>query len=500
MHVHYRRSVRLPRLAWCADVDQRSERVVVSHGRSIEIGDGFFIEGAWNGDFAAGEFASTECVFGSGAVSSARGITFVPSCSTTDPLFYATGHGHVLVSNSLAFLLAATDDELDFSYTRYFEDCESIIRGINDYQKVVPTQHGSVRRLLFRNLLVTTESVQEIDKPLAPPLATYADYYAYLTPTTAASPPTFAACGGLSRSISCQRSPAATTRRLSTRSPRSTGLTVCSRRRIPRAVIRSAKNARRASRTTTGRTSAGRSAWTAFRLTGGTLEKSGFPDEHLYYASQAGNQDANLLEINSHVSRVSVLLTGVLGESRYDQLVYAQRPGYITPELRRFDVSGHGMTEVRLRAGFVQLALPYLGAQRREDIYLITNSSAMDRWRVNPAYDRPIPRRIAEERGVPRQFFGQVKMGSVLVFPSPCLPHNPQLRQEFLDALIDRGGSSAGRPRRGQPFTTSTRFSIADRQSVFARVLPRTCYFAIDGPDRSSSDAWWSYLNGSLDR
>ena len=49
-----------------------------------------------------------------------------------------------------------------------------------------------------------------------------------------------------------------------------------------------------------------------------SFERNGFPEEYLYYASQAGTQDANLLEINAHVKTVSVLLTGVLGELWYD--------------------------------------------------------------------------------------------------------------------------------------------------------------------------------------
>ena len=72
-------------------------------------------------------------------------------------------------------------------------------------------------------------------------------------------------------------------------------------------------------------------------------------------------------------------------------------------------------------------------------IHRIANSPEMDPWRINPGYDRPIARRIAEERGVPRSMFGQVKMGSVVLFPSPRLPQNPQLREEFLNALVDAG-------------------------------------------------------------
>jgi hypothetical protein len=60
-------------------------------------------------------------------------------------------------------------------------------------------------------------------------------------------------------------------------------------------------------------------------------------------------------------------------------------------------------------------------------------------WRLENSYDRPIPRRIAEEAGVPRDLFGQIKVGSVVLFPSPSLPYGRELREEFLESLINEG-------------------------------------------------------------
>ena len=68
MRLEYRCNPRLPKLAWCAEVDLAARTVMVNHGPAVETRDTFFIEGAWNGEFAAGEFSQTECVFGSGGV------------------------------------------------------------------------------------------------------------------------------------------------------------------------------------------------------------------------------------------------------------------------------------------------------------------------------------------------------------------------------------------------------------------------------------------------
>lgn len=95
------------------------------------------------------------------------------------------------------------------------------------------------------------------------------------------------------------------------------------------------------------------------------------------------------------------------------------------------------MAEFRLVVGLIHLPLPYIGARQKQDIVNITESPDMDPWRLGNAYDRPIARRIAEEAGVPRHTFGQSKMGSVVIFAEPAIPHGKALRLEFFDYLAD---------------------------------------------------------------
>jgi hypothetical protein len=45
-------------------------------------------------------------------------------------------------------------------------------------------------------------------------------------------------------------------------------------------------------------------------------------------------------------------------------------------------------------------------------LYEISVSAEMQPWSLNSDYNKPIPRRIAEEAGVPREAFGMVKMAS----------------------------------------------------------------------------------------
>ena len=137
-----------------------------------------------------------------------------------------------------------------------------------------------------------------------------------------------------------------------------------------------------------------------------------------------------------HISKASLLLTGTYGSIWDTEKCFSNRV-VLDAKLRRSDLSSHGMSEFRLVVGFIQVAFPYLGARRMSDILRITESSEMDPWRLGNLYDRPISRRIAEEAGVPRQIFGQSKMGSVVIFSSPSIPYGKALRDEFFAYLVD---------------------------------------------------------------
>jgi hypothetical protein len=439
MQLRYRRDCDLPKLAWCADIDLAADEATVRHGELVEVHDTFFVEGVWNGPFDQGQFTATECIFGSGAARSGDDLVFVTSCSTTDALFYIQDPRLVVVSNSLPFLLAAVGDELDPRYPAYFEHCESLIHGINEYERNVATRTGAVQRLLFRNLCVGRGGCREEDKPLPPRFGRYEDYDEYLERNYA-------------QIVANVRSPDRR-HRLSIFSTQSRGYdstavnAIASQYGIDRVFtseqsksIDPFDEARgRGQQNDDGSEICAVLGLQCQRIDRRSYEQDGFPDEYLFYASQAGCQDANLRGIHQHIDTGGVLHTGVLGEIWYDEAGYSAWPGYVTPELKRFDVGGHGLSEVRLRVGYIQVAMPFMGAQQREDICRISNSAEMKPWRVNPGYDRPIPRRMAEERGVPRELFGQVKMGSVVIFQKPPLPYGEGLRREFLDYLVANG-------------------------------------------------------------
>jgi hypothetical protein len=110
------------------------------------------------------------------------------------------------------------------------------------------------------------------------------------------------------------------------------------------------------------------------------------------------NQDANLKDIAKHIPKISLLLTGTYGSIWDTEKCFSNRV-VLNSELRRSDLSTHGMSEFRLVVGFIQVPFPYIGARRMQDILKITDSSEMNSWRLGNSYDRPIARRIAENAG-----------------------------------------------------------------------------------------------------
>jgi hypothetical protein len=115
-----------------------------------------------------------------GGILSDELIRFVTSAATTDSLYYAEDEGWATVSNSLPLLLACIGDTLDPRCQKYPEICDSILEGIHDYWRDIPTKKGKVRRQMYWNLDVSKEKLCDADKSMPPRFSCFQDYYGYL--------------------------------------------------------------------------------------------------------------------------------------------------------------------------------------------------------------------------------------------------------------------------------------------------------------------------------
>src|SRR5262249_53253556 len=101
------------------------------------------------------------------------------------------------------------------------------------------------------------------------------------------------------------------------------------------------------------------------------------------------------------------------------------------------DRNGSSLGEFRLRENFIHLPLPFVGALQRAAVHTISNSPEMDPYKIGGNYDRPIPRRILEEAGVPRALFGQHKraISTVLYGVYPKRPMPKSLHRAVKDRI-----------------------------------------------------------------
>jgi hypothetical protein len=425
----------LPKLAWVAEVNRANRIVTLQHGSAVEVRDGFFIEGVWNGPFYKGDFGETDGVFGTGAIIGNNSVRFVTSASTVDYLYFLEEGTSVRVSNSLPLLLAVIEDTLDPFCRDYPAICDSIMDGINDYRRHYPTKRGTVRRLTYRNLDVSEKGVSESEKSIPPPFERFEDYQNYLRNNYAL--------------IAANARDAARVQPMEICSTQSTGYDTTAVNSIAGShgidkvfTVSQAKSNFYLAHNDAGKLpdDNGEKICQALGLKSVRLNRRAFVEEfdqeYLFYCVLHHNQDTNLKDVAKHISKVSILLTGTYG-SIWDTKKCFSNSVVLDSELRRSDLSTHGMSEFRLVVGFIQLPFPYIGARRMQDILRITESTEMDPWRLGNLYDRPIARRIAEEAGVPRHLFGQSKKGSVVIFSMPSIPYGKALRREFFDYLAE---------------------------------------------------------------
>jgi hypothetical protein len=121
-------------------------------------------------------------------------------------------------------------------------------------------------------------------------------------------------------------------------------------------------------------------------------------------AALGWSMDLNLAAFDYPEDRLTLLFTGFHGDKFWDL-----HEGYPNSEIIRGDPSGLGFTEYRLVRGVVNCAVPFWGVRHAAAMKAISRAAEMADWTMGTAYDRPVPRRIAEEAGVPRSAFGHRK-------------------------------------------------------------------------------------------
>ncbi|HQG64275.1 MAG TPA: hypothetical protein PLA32_00760 [Smithella sp.] len=428
--INYRAVNIFPKLAWLAVVDEKQSIITVYHGRYVECRENWFIEGIWDGPFDAGEFHETDLVFGTGMKVCHKKIVFVSSSSMADRLYYSFYQSRLLVSNSLPCLLSFTDIVVDPTrdYAEFFQSVEN---DGGDYKKEVPIHAGcgKILNIMGENLVYASGKLSLETKPLKKHFSDFVNLNVFInniflrfrnnweSPSRRNKLLTFStiSTGYDSAVISYFAVKAGCTNLFTCVSSSEMGPKFI---RSKRKTIDDGSDIARCISETVS----------CIKFDQNDFKKN--LDNELYlFPGMPNTRLTNFLPMLNYLDQLnkpSVLFTGIGGDYAWGN----------DPNDSYYDYGAISLSEIRLKAGFIHCCFLSWLKKFRPLLLEISNSREMKRWSIRSIYDRPIPRRILEEGGVPREAFGYVKKGGWKFWLIPNRPYDPRLRKEYYKFLI----------------------------------------------------------------
>jgi hypothetical protein len=352
---------------------------------------------------------------GSGARVRGEVVVFATPFHPLDRLYVLRGDGEARISNSLPFLLTEAKDTLDHAHPDYFFDVVRDVRqGVAPPPPKLRTASGRGVEML-RACTIELRPDASLSRLRRQPGEAPSSYAAYVDL--------------LDRTMRSVAANAADPRRRATyrlvaacsRGYDSTASAAIAARAGCREGVTFVRSASRSGHPIVGvdesaDDDSGAATLRALGMHVAEFDRSalarvpGHPRAEFFMSSPAAITDA-AARLMEDTLRGSVFVSGRHGERYWGPTRRCRRSDF--RENDDCHLSGHALGEFRLRAGFIHFPLPYVGALNGPAIYRITHSAEMQPWKLRTGYyDRPIPRRIAEEAGVPRQSFGQRKLGA----------------------------------------------------------------------------------------
>jgi len=434
MKIEFQLISSLPRLAWCACLPKNEGVVRVLHGPWVETRDDCFFEGAWDGSFNAYRFDEASMMAGSGGRIVDGSILFVSPGHMGDRLFSLSKDSELYVSNSFVFLLTQVEEELDIKYPNYFLDFLNYYQsGLRITEKRIPIQG---RRHVYLhdccNMLVKSDlTVSRIEKnPSEPPLD-FSDYDAFLGRTVnmifenAMHP----ARNQIYRPVTTI-----------SQGDDSTAASVLASRAGCREAVTFRQSLSDDGNYVDdgGTTIAGYLGLQTTEYDRVDFNKlPGMPTAEFFMNPYTMTEELAIME-DQLVG--ALLVTGIFGDCVWGMVKQSGLPLLQDPNLNYLSF-GMTMAEFRFRVGFLHLPAAGCGACQRPSIYRITGSPEMRPWSVGGEYDRPIPRRLLEETGVPGELFGHRKMKGKPLFQSDFNLYSAEGErdfQEFYQAKVSK--------------------------------------------------------------
>jgi hypothetical protein len=398
------------------------------------------VEGVWDDDFQQGNFHRSENFFGSGMRVETNAVYFVSSTALTVRLLYCEESGRFLCSNSLILLLAATGATLDDNHDYHREALSIMKEGIKKYDRKFAIIHPRINcfyQVFHENIVVSNGVVAFERRSKRHKVDSFDQYYGLLKEIllrikhnyesgarkTSLALFTTLSSGYDSTAVSCLA--------------KSLGVKTCFTGNALDRRLRFIKRKR----------DDGTPIAKGLGLEINYLDsrRASVSEDELYFLatnypkfSRSVWSELSLHSMASYIERncsAAVVFTGNPGGIVWDANIEDK---YLSDNFKHLGaLSGLNLSEIRLKSGFIQLAVPYIMVRDIEDIVRVSRSREMKPWRLNNSYDKPIPRRIAEESGVSRRLFGMKKKHITQTY---LWPRNPGLRTQFFEYLKEDYG------------------------------------------------------------
>ena len=425
LEFRYERVEGWPSLAWLARCGRGDSTIEVRHGWRVETRPGWFGGIIWAGPFAEADFDRTDVVFGSGGRVRDGAIVFVSPATTVSRLHSFEAHEAVWVSNSLPCLMAALEAGLDPTYPRYMFDFRTIATaGLADYKRTLATSAGPIRFTYFHNLRWDGERLAVQEKPVpVRDFTSYSKYFRFMDESVA----------GLAENMS-DPARAHTYRMYGTMSTGYDSPAVCALAR-PHGL----REAVAFTEARGGVPDSGKEIGEYLDVK--VVERStdawkGIPlAEVPFLAGDASGGEAYFAEAEELLAGTA-LVSGVMGG-----WTWAMRTRHPGPNFQAGMMHGTSLCEFVLWAGSIHAPIAFLGGRQRDELIALSNTPEMVPWDLGVKYSRPIPRRILEEAGVPRNLFGMEKKFGAIRLADPETFRTSAMADEFQTWLRANSGA-----------------------------------------------------------
>lgn len=407
MKFNYNVNQFIPVSAWCAVLKKEVEEIDVEIGTAIETTTDFFVQGVWDGNYSDGDFANAHfsCCTG-GCINANKkigGVIFSTPNHLLEAIYGVITDNCIYLSNSLAFVLVKSDSELDPNYPDYQLDMCSSLFGIKRQRSISPLMRGKHINY-FRGCNIKIDRLLNIEIENKDSGLYFSDFQSYYHIVKKILSNLFKNAEDAHRHIKYNS--------LSTisRGYDAVASSVLAHQLGCNKVM--TFNSPKKYSSDNGEEIAKRIGFTNIYL----CDANKYFDNIDYVEAEcisSGDVGSSIIfAAHKDLFRNSMIMMGVRGDSLWERCHTNVNNNQDFTAGNTLQQTDHTFVETCLDVNAMWIPIPMIGADRWSDLARISNSEEMKTYSVRPNYDRPIPRRIAEEYGIPRDWFGLEKSGA----------------------------------------------------------------------------------------